>query len=180
MPFVFSATTTLVVPDRFFFLLTNIVKKPFAYPKIRVCKDTKCCLSINYKIDIFEWRSQVIAQLLCIGRPPLGQAGKWGAGCSAVRCPVQRAASFIAACCAGTCSALHFTSHNGTGCQRAQPKANGRAAFEQNQSCPCMKERSFSGKRKCVFPQKKRAAPNAQPLFLIQNSAFTIIAQPNS
>lgn len=27
MPFVFSATTTLVVPDRFFFLLTNIVKK---------------------------------------------------------------------------------------------------------------------------------------------------------
>ena len=58
MPFVFSATTTLVVPDRFFFLLTNIVKRPFAYPKIRVCKDTKCCLSINYKMDIFEWRSQ--------------------------------------------------------------------------------------------------------------------------
>ena len=58
MPFVFSATTTLVVPDRFFFLLTNIVKRPFAYPKIRVCKDTKYCLSINYKMDIFEWRSQ--------------------------------------------------------------------------------------------------------------------------
>ena len=33
---------------------TNIVKKPFAYPKIRVCKDTKYCLSINYKMDIFE------------------------------------------------------------------------------------------------------------------------------
>lgn len=56
MPFVFSETTTLVVPDRFFFLLTNIVKRPFAYPKIRACKDTKCCLSINYKMDIFEWR----------------------------------------------------------------------------------------------------------------------------
>ena len=53
MPFVFSATTTLVVPDRFFFLLTNIVKRPFAYPKISVCKDTKYCLSINYKMDIF-------------------------------------------------------------------------------------------------------------------------------
>lgn len=132
----------------------------------------------------------VIAQLLCIGRPPLGQAGKWGSGCSAVRCPMQRAASFIAACCAGTCSALHFTSRNGIGCQGAHPKANGRAAFEQNQSCPCMKERSFSGKRKCVFPQKERAGPNALPLFLIpsyrvpdyraarfkiQNSAFLII-----
>ena len=116
----------------------------------------------------------VIAQLLCIGRPPLGLAGKWGAGCSAVRCPMQRAASLIAARCAGACSALHFTSRNGTGCQRAQPKANGRAAFEQNQSCPCMKERSFSGKRKCVFPQKKRAAPNAQPLFLIQNAILLI------
>lgn len=144
----------------------------------------------------------VIAQLLCIGRPPLGQTEKWDAGCSAVRCPVQRAASLIAACCAGTCSALHFTSHNGTGCQGALPKANCRAVFEQNQSCPCMKERSFSGKRKCVLLQKKRAAPNAQPLFLIQytillienkreassapaqfiiqNSAFLIETQPNS
>ena len=54
MPFVFSATTTLVVPDRFFFLLTNIVKRPFAYPKNRVCKDTKYCLSTNYKIDILS------------------------------------------------------------------------------------------------------------------------------
>ncbi len=116
----------------------------------------------------------VIAQLLCIKGPPLEQPGKWGSGCSAVRCPMQRAASFIAACCAGTCSALHFTSRNGTGCQRALPKANCRAVFEQNQSCPCMKERSFSGKRKCVFPQKKRAAPNAQPLFLIQNAILLI------
>ena len=48
-----SATTILVVPDRFFFLLTNIVKKTFAYPKIRAYKDTKYCLSINYKMDIF-------------------------------------------------------------------------------------------------------------------------------
>lgn len=131
----------------------------------------------------------VIAQLLCIGRPPLGQAGKWGAGCSAVRCPMQRAASLIAARCAGTCSALHFTSHNGTGCQGAQPKANCRAVFEQNQGCPCMKERSFSGKRKCVFPQKEKGcaqcpAPvhnskccihdNRAAQFIIQNSAFLI------
>ncbi len=35
-------------------LLTNIVKKPFAYPKIRVCKDTKYCLSTNYEMDILE------------------------------------------------------------------------------------------------------------------------------
>ena len=116
----------------------------------------------------------VIAQLLCIKGPPLEQAGKWGAGCSAVRCPVQRAASFIAACCAGTCSALHFTSHNGTGCQGALPKANCRAVFEQNQNYPCMKERNFSGKRKSVLPQKKRAGPNAQPLFLIQNTILLI------
>ena len=116
----------------------------------------------------------VIAQLLYIGRPPQGQTEKWGAGCSAVRCPMQRAASLIAARCAGTCSALHFTSHNSTGCQGALPKANCRAVFEQNQRRPSMKERNFSGKRKCVLPQKKRAAPNAQPQFLIQNTILLI------
>ena len=51
--FCFSATTILVVPERIFFFLIDIVKKPFAYPITRVRKDTKYCLSISYKICIF-------------------------------------------------------------------------------------------------------------------------------
>ena len=91
--------------------------------------------------------------------------------CSAVRCPVQRAASFIAACCAGTCSALHFTSHNGTGCQRAQPKANCRAVFEQNrwhyhtkaELSLCEGKRLLGQKEECSCPKRKGQDPMPCP-----------------
>lgn len=43
----------LVEPERFFFFFMNI-QKIFAYPKIRVCKDTTNSISNCYKIDVFR------------------------------------------------------------------------------------------------------------------------------